>query len=260
MPATSSIGPYCIIGPHASIGAGCRLVGHVHLAGDVVIGERTVIYPFASLGTPPQSVKYRGGRTQLRIGADCDIREGVTVNTGTEDGGGVTRIGNRCFMMVNSHVGHDCQVGDDVTFANNAVLGGHVSVGDNVVIGGQAAIHQFVRIGECAMIAGVSGVAADVIPFGFAIGQRAVLSGLNVVGIRRRGLSNNDLQRIRDAYRKLFVDGGVFSERLTAVEREFHANTLVGGIVAFIREGKSRPLMYPSKPSEPADTAEDLVS
>jgi UDP-N-acetylglucosamine acyltransferase len=242
----AGIGPYCIVGPHVSIGSGCRLVGHVHLTGDVAIGARTVIYPFASLGTPPQSVKYRGGRTQLVVGADCDIREGVTINTGTEDGGGVTRIGDRCFMMVNSHVGHDCQVGNGVTFANNAVLGGHVVVGDNVVIGGQAAVHQFVRIGEGAMIAGVSGVAADIIPFGFAIGQRAVLGGLNVVGIRRRGLAGSDLRRIRTAYRRLFLDDGAFRDRLAAVEREFCDDVLVSAIVAFIREGQARPLMHPA--------------
>ena len=137
-----------------------------------------MLYPFASLGSPPQSVKYRGGPTRLVIGADCDIREGVTMNTGTEDGGGVTEVGDRCFLMVGSHVGHDCEVGNDVTFANNVVLGGHVQIGDFVVFGGQAAVRQFVRIGEGAMVVGLSGVRADVIPFGLVQGPLAKLIGL----------------------------------------------------------------------------------
>src|SRR5215472_140871 len=163
----ASIGPYCVVGPDVIVGEGCRLVANVHVAGYATIGARTVVYPFASLGTPPQSVRYRGGPTRLVVGSDCDIREGVTMNTGTEDGGGLTVVGDRCFCMVGSHVGHDCHVGNDVTFANNAVLGGHVSVGERAFLGGQAAVHQFVRVGEGAMIGGVSGITRDVIPFGF---------------------------------------------------------------------------------------------
>src|SRR5215471_1148512 len=147
----AEIGPYCVIGPNVSIGEGCRLAAHVYVAGHTAIGARTVVAPFASLGTPPQSVKYRGGPTRLVIGADCDIRESVTINTGTEDGGGVTTIGDRCFFLVGSHVGHDCRLGNDITLANNTVLGGHVTVGDFSFLGGLAAIHQFVRIGESVM-------------------------------------------------------------------------------------------------------------
>src|SRR6476646_2816187 len=150
----ASIGPYCVIGPNVVIGDGCKLIAHVHVTGHTTIGPRVAICPFASLGTPPQSVKYRGGPTRLVIGADCDIREAVTMNTGTEDDRGVTAIGERCLLMVGSHVGHDCQVGSDVTFANNVVLGGHVTVGNFVVFGGQSAVRQFVRIGESAMIVG----------------------------------------------------------------------------------------------------------
>ena len=137
-----SIGPYCVIGQHVAIGDGCRLVAHVHVGGHTTIGPRTALYPFASLGTPPQSVKYRGGPTRLVVGADCEIREGVTINTGTEDDRGITEVGDRCWLMVGSHVGHDCKVGSDVTFANNVVLGGHVTIGDFVVLGGQAAVRQ----------------------------------------------------------------------------------------------------------------------
>ena len=169
------IGPYCIVGPQVEIKSGARLIAHVHVTGVTTIGEGTVVYPFASLGTPPQSVHYRGGATRLVIGARCELRESVTMNTGTEDGGGVTRVGERCFFMVGSHVGHDCQVGNDVTLANNAVLGGHVRVGDYTFLGGHVAIHQFVRIGEGVMMAGMSATRDDIIPFGFALrsGRRA---------------------------------------------------------------------------------------
>src|SRR5215468_11956470 len=178
----ATIGPYCVIGKDVVIGDGCRLIAQVHVTGHTSIGRNTVIHPFASLGTPPQSVKYRGGATRLIVGSDCDIRESVTMNTGTEDDRGVTEVGDRCLLMVGSHVGHDCKVGNDVTFANNVVLGGHVTIGDFVVFGGQAAVRQFVRIGESAMVVGLSGVRADVIPFGLAHGPLADLVGLNIVG------------------------------------------------------------------------------
>ncbi len=237
----ATIGPYCVIGPNVVVGEGCRLVAHVHLAGHTTVGPRTVIYPFASLGTPPQSVKYRGGPTRLTVGADCDIREGVTMNIGTEEDRGVTEVGDRCFMMVGSHVAHDCRVGSNVTFANNVVLGGHVSVGDNVVFGGQAAVRQFVRIGDGAMIVGLSGVRADVIPWGMVQGPLANLVGLNVVGMRRRGFAKPDIHRVRQAYRDLFFGAGTFRERLEAVAASAAGDALIGPIVAFIRAG-TRPL------------------
>ena len=168
---------------------GVRLLAHVNVTGVTTIGEGTEVYPFSSLGTPPQSVHYRGGPTQLVIGASCQLRESVTANTGTEDGGGVTRVGDRCFLMVGSHIGHDCQVGNDVNLANNVVLGGHVTVGDRTFLGGHVAIHQYVRIGEGVMMAGMSAARDDIIPFGFALGQTGALVGLNVVGLRRRGVT-----------------------------------------------------------------------
>jgi UDP-N-acetylglucosamine acyltransferase len=239
-----TIGPYCVIGPNVVIGEGCSLLAQVHVTGHTSIGARTAIYPFASLGTPPQSVKYRGGPTRLVVGAECQIRESVTMNTGTEEGGGVTRVGDRCLFMVGSHVGHDCTVGNDVTFANNAVLGGHVVVGDNVFFGGQAAVHQFVRIGEGAMVAGLSGASEDVIPFGFVLGTPiGSLVGLNIVGLRRRGVSRADMHRLRGAYRTLFYGQGRFAERAETLSREFEGDPIVGKIVAFIRDGGSRPLM-----------------
>jgi UDP-N-acetylglucosamine acyltransferase len=252
----ASIGPYCIIGPNVVIDDGCRLLAHVHLAGHTTIGARTVIYPFASLGAPPQSVKYKGGPTRLIVGTDCDIRESVTMSIGTEDGGGLTVVGNRCFFMAGSHVGHDCRVGSDVTFANNAVLGGHVSVGDHAFLGGQAAVHQFVRIGEGAMIGGLSGIARDVVPFGFAFGPRAELVGLNMVGLKRRGHGRADIHRLRQCYRALFLGAGEFRDRLAAVAAEHAADPLAGKIIDFLRAGGSRPPMMPRR-ARGGDRAEE---
>jgi UDP-N-acetylglucosamine acyltransferase len=236
-----SIGPYSVIGSQVVIGDGCRLASHVHIAGHTTVGPRTTIYPFASLGTPPQSVKYRGGATRLVLGTDCDIRESVTMNIGTEDDRGVTEVGDRCLLMVGSHVGHDCKVGSDVTFANNVVLGGHVTVGDFVFFGGQAAVRQFVRIGEGAMVTGMSGVRADVIPFGLVEGTRANLVGLNVVGMRRRGWTKADIHRLRKAYEMLFFGPGTFRERVEQVATRSGDDPLVSEVIDFIRSG-ARPL------------------
>jgi UDP-N-acetylglucosamine acyltransferase len=240
------IGPFCLIGPRVELCAGVRLLSHVNVAGTTVIGERTTIYPFASLGTPPQSTGYRGGATRLEVGSDCMIREGVTMSTGTEKGGEITRVGDRCFLMANSHVAHDCQVGSDVTFANGAVLGGHVSLGNHVFVGGNCAVHQFVRVGEGAMLGGMSGITRDVIPFGFAFGPKADLVGLNMVGLKRRGHTRADMHRLRRAYRALFFGTAAFVERSQAVADELADDPLVGKIVAFIRDTGSRPLMMPA--------------
>ena len=237
----AQIGPYCTIGPHVTIGDGCRLIAHVNVTGHTAIGPRTVIHPFASLGSPPQSFSYRGGRTRLTVGADCDIRENVTMNTGTEEDSAHTRVGDKCFLMVGTHVGHDCQVGNNIVFANNTMLGGHVTVGDKVVFGGNVAVRQFVRIGEGAMIVGMSGVRADVIPFGMAQGPLAFLVGLNVVGMRRRGLSKSDIHGVRAAYRDLFFGEGEFRARIETVAAAYASNALVVRMFEFIRAGK-RPL------------------
>ena len=247
------IGPFCIVGPDVELRAGVRLLSHVNLSGVTSIGERSTIYPFASLGTPPQSTGYRGGATRLNIGSDCRIREGVTINTGTEDGGEVTAIGDRCFLMANSHVGHDCHVGNDVTFANGALLGGHVVVADRVFIGGNTAVHQFVRIGEGAMLGGVSGITRDVIPFGFAFGPKADLVGLNVVGLKRRGFSRDDMHRLRRGYRMLFGEPGTFAARVKRVRAEFAGDAVIGKILSFIDDSGSRPLMMPAVTDNAAD-------
>lgn len=249
-----SIGPYCTVGAHVTLADGCRLLAHVNVSGHTSIGARTIIYPFASLGAPPQSVKYRGRPTRLLIGADCDIREHVTMSIGTEDDGGVTEVGDRCFFMVGSHVAHDCKIGSNVTFANNVMLAGHVSVGDNVLFGGGAAVRQFVRIGEGAMLIGLSGARADVIPWGMAQGPLAHLVGLNVIGMRRHGFAKADIQRYRGAYRELFFGAGEFRARLESVAAEHRGHALVTAMIDFIRAGK-RPLTMAGKRGEIAEDA-----
>ena len=240
-----SIGPYCVVGPNVVIGDGCRLVSHVHLAGHTMIGPRTTIYPFASLGTPPQSVAYRGGPTRLVIGADCDIRESVTMNIGTEGGGGLTEVGARGFFMAYSHVGHDCRLGNDVVFANCATLGGHCMVGDHAFIGGLSAAHQFTRIGAHAMVSGLTGLRGDVIPFGLAAGAFARLSGVNVIGMRRRNFPTETIRAVRAAYRLLFFGEGVLARRVETLEAKLGTNPAVAQIIAFVRAARDRPLCYP---------------
>jgi UDP-N-acetylglucosamine acyltransferase len=239
------IGPYCIVGPNVAIGTGCRLLANVHVTGHTSLGAGTVVYPFTSLGTPPQSVRYRGGPTRLVVGAHCDIRESVTMNIGTEDGGGVTEVGERGFYMANSHVGHDCRVGREVVFANGATLGGHCSIGDYVFLGGLAAVHQFSRIGSHAMIAGLTGIRADVIPFGLAIGAVGQLAGLNTVGMKRRKFSHQTIHAVRSAYRTLFFGEGTFSSRIDIVEAELGADAAVAAIISFMRQDTKRPLCHP---------------
>jgi UDP-N-acetylglucosamine acyltransferase len=251
------VGPYCLIGPDVELQAGVRLIGHVNITGVTSIGEGTIVYPFCSLGTPPQSVHYHGEATRLVVGARCDLRESVTMNTGTAGGGGITRVGDRCFLMVGTHIGHDCQVGDDVIFANNVVLGGHVVVGNHTFLGGHVGIHQFVRIGEGAMMAGMSGVRDDIIPFGFVLGVPGALVGLNIVGLRRRGVTRAQMHQLRRAYRALFFVEGRSADRIEAVEREFGSDPMVGKVVAFIRAGGKRPLMRPRDKGPSADDGDD---
>ncbi|MEP9377993.1 acyl-ACP--UDP-N-acetylglucosamine O-acyltransferase [Aquabacter sp. CN5-332] len=241
------VGPFCVVGPDVKLGPGVKLHSHVNISGATTIGARTEVFPFASLGTPPQSVHYKGERTELVIGADCVIREHATANIGTASGRGVTRIGDGCMMMVGSHVGHDCIVGNHVIFANNATLGGHVEVGDHVFLGGLCAVHQFTRIGAQAMISGITGVREDVIPFGYALGQAARLVGLNTIGMKRRGFTRTDLHAARAAYRDLFFGEGVFEERLAKLRAQMETSEFARAIVTFVDAGEKRPLCRPSR-------------
>ena len=242
----TTIGPYCVIGRDVVIGANCRLVAHVSVMGQTKIGAGCTIFPFASLGSAPQSLAYRGEPTRLEIGQGCTIRESVTMNIGTVGGGGITRVGDRGYFMNCSHVGHDCQVGNDVIFATSATLGGHCEIGDFVFIGGLSAVHQFTRIGPQAMIGGVCGVRGDVIPYGLVNGQYARLEGLNVIGMKRRKFTRERVVAVRAFYQKLFDAPGVFSERLDAVRPLASTDSAVAEILAFIDSGKHRPLCLPS--------------
>ena len=239
------VGPYCTVGPDVVLEDECRLISHVVVAGRTTIGPRTTIYPFASIGMPPQDLKYKGEPSRLAVGADNVIREHVTMNTGTEGGGMLTRIGDNGLFMVGAHVAHDCVVGNHVIFANNATLGGHVVVDDYAIIGGLAAVHQFCRVGAHAIIGGVSAVVQDVIPYGSASGDRARLIGLNIVGLRRRNFSRTDIQALRTAYRLLFAEEGTLAERIDDVAQMYSDNDAVMDIVAFMRSDSTRAICQP---------------
>ncbi|MBV8889929.1 MAG: acyl-ACP--UDP-N-acetylglucosamine O-acyltransferase [Alphaproteobacteria bacterium] len=239
------IGPYCVIGEHVRLGAGVALRAHVVIEGRTTIGEQTRVFPFASIGFEPQDLKYRGEESTLVIGRNNTIREYVTMNPGTAGGGMVTRVGDHCLFMVGAHVAHDCRIGSHVVMANNATLAGHVTVEDHAVLGGLSAVHQFVRIGRHAMIGGMSGVERDVIPYGQVMGDRARLTGLNIVGMQRRGYSREDIQGLRNAYQTLFAADGTFTERVNETAERFGGVAPVDDIVAFIRADSSRAICQP---------------
>jgi len=244
-----TIGPYCVVGPQVALAEGVELVSHVALAGRTSVGAGSRIWPFASIGHQPQDMKYRGEESWLEIGAGCMIREHVTMNPGTTGGGMHTRVGSNGLFMMGCHVGHDCQIGDNVIMANNATLAGHVEVGAFVVLGGLSAVHQFVRIGAHAMVGGMSGVEKDVIPFGSVIGNRAELGGLNLVGLKRRGFDRDTFRALRGAYQMIFQgegcgDGALAGRAERAAAAYPHVEP-VQQVVAFIRAGTSRNFCTP---------------
>lgn len=239
------IGPFCCVGPSVKLGDGVVLKSHVVVEGRTSIGEGSVIYPFASIGQIPQDLKYAGEDSELVVGEHNTIREYATMNPGTKGGGMVTRIGDHNLFMIGAHVAHDCQIGNNVIMANNATLAGHVIVGDYAIIGGLAAVHQFVRIGPHAMIGGMSGVEHDIIPYGSVMGGRAWLSGLNLVGLKRRGFSKDDIGNLRTAYRLLFAEEGVLRERIADVADRFGDNNAVMDVVDFMRTDSPRGLTQP---------------
>ena len=239
------IGPWSLVGSGVTLEAGVRLGAHVVVERDTRVGARTVIGPFAVVGGAPQHTGYKGEPTRLEIGPDNQIREHVTLNRGTPQGGGVTRIGAGCLFMTGAHVGHDCVVGDHVTFANNATLGGHAEIGDRVFLGGLSAVHQFGRVGAGAMVGGLAAVTRDVIPYGSAWGNHARLHGLNLVGLKRKGYGKDQLRRLLGAYRDLFEGEGVFEDRLARAEATGADLPEIRQIVEFIRAGGRRPLCLP---------------
>ncbi len=241
------IGPFCIVGPGAWLGAGVRLASHVVIEGLTDIGEGCVVHPYACLGGPPQHSGHRGEPTRLTIGERNIIREQVTMHCGTAMGRGVTTVGSDGFFMVGVHIGHDCVVGDKVIMANNATLGGHVVVGDHVIMGGLSAVHQNTRIGRHAFVGGMAGVNHDVIPFGNVWGNHAHLEGLNLVGLKRRGFPRETINTLRAAYRMLFAEEGTFQERLDDTAAAYVGSPEVMEIVDFVRADADRPLTTPRR-------------
>jgi len=238
------IGPFCHIGAGVRLGAAVRLHSHVAITGDTMIGDETEIWPFASVGSQPQDLKFAGESTKLKIGARNMIRESVSINPGTAGGGGLTQIGDDCLLMLGTHVGHDCRVGNGVVIANHASLAGHVHVGDGAIIGGLAGIHQFVRIGEGAIIGALSMVVSDVIPFGSISGERPRLAGLNLIGLKRRGLSRAEISVLRAAYKALFVGEGTLRTRAEAM-LESAENAQVREILDFVLSDSERSFCTP---------------
>ncbi|MTI09110.1 acyl-ACP--UDP-N-acetylglucosamine O-acyltransferase [Curvivirga aplysinae] len=242
-----TVGPFCVIGPEVKLSKGVKLHSHVVVDGITSIDEATEIFPFASIGTVPQDLKFGGERVELIIGKNNKIREHATMNPGTEGGGSITRVGDNGLFMIGTHVAHDCIIGNNVILANNATLAGHVELGDFAIVGGLSAVHQFVRIGEHAMIGGMSGVESDVIPYGSVTGERANLSGLNLIGLKRRGFAKSDIHAIRATYKFLFGEGeGVLKERISLIDDELKTVSAVKDILDFLTEETSRGFTTPA--------------
>src|SRR6056300_685660 len=238
------IGPYSVIGSNVEIGEGTVVQSHVNITGNTIIGNNNKIYPFASIGNDPQDLKFKGEQTFLEIGDNNIIREYVTINPGTEGGGGITKVGNNCLFMVSSHIAHDCLVEDNVILANNVPLGGHAHIESNVIIGGNSAVQQFTRVGRSAMIGGMCGVVRDVIPYGIAHGNRSVLQGLNLIGLRRMNIPNKQILNLSDAYKEIFKDENL-TQNLIKLDQDFKKNELVLEVVNFLEKDKKRPICTP---------------
>ena len=239
------IGPYSVVGEDVVLGEDVELISHVVVAGRTDIGAGTRIFPFASIGHQPQDLKYNGEPSRLTIGQRCVIRENVTINPGTAGGGMETRIGDDCLLMASTHVAHDCRLGNHVILANYVGIAGHAVVGDYVTFGGTCVVHQFVRVGSHAFIGAQTMVDADVIPYGMAVGNRAKLAGLNLVGLKRRGFDREGIHQLRAAYRMIFSSEGTLRERVEDAANLFAEAPLVQDVVAFIVRGADRPICLP---------------
>ena len=238
------IGPFCYVGPSVELSDNVELISNVHIEGNTTIGAGTKIFPFASIGTQPQDLKFKGEKNSLIIGQNNLIREYVTINPGTEGGGSKTIIGNNCLFMISSHIAHDCKIGNNVIIANNVPLGGHVTIEDSVVIGGNSAVQQFTRIGRLAMIGGMTGVLKDVIPFGLSLGNRNYLQGLNLIGLRRQKYDNKKIMGLDKAFKDIFASKNLH-ENLIRINGEYKGNELVNEVIKFIEKDKKRPICSP---------------
>ncbi|MFV2052845.1 acyl-ACP--UDP-N-acetylglucosamine O-acyltransferase [Aliiroseovarius sp. YM-037] len=239
------VGPFCTVGGQVSLGTGVTLKSHVVATGQTRIGDESVVFSFACVGEIPQDLKFKGEATRLEIGKRARIREGVTLNCGTDGGGGVTRVGDDCLLMAGAHVAHDAQVGDRVIMVNNSALAGHCIIEDDVIIGGLSGIHQWVRIGKGAIIGAVTMVTNDVIPYGLVQGPRGVLDGLNLVGLKRKGVARADITALRAAYQMLAQGDGAFQDRARRLGDETDSD-YVREIVDFVMGASDRSFLTPS--------------
>ncbi len=238
------VGPYSVIGANVEIDENTEVQSHVSIIGNTKIGKNNKIYPFSSIGNDPQDLKFQGEETKIEIGNYNKIREYVTINPGTNGGGGMTKVGNNCLFMVSAHIAHDCFVGDNVILANNVPLGGHAHIESNVIIGGNSAVQQFTRVGRSAMIGGMCGVVRDIIPYGIAHGNRSILQGLNLIGLRRKNIPNQDIKILSEAYKEIFKNENL-TENLNSLSKELRKHELVSEVVRFIEKDKKRPICTP---------------
>ena len=242
--STVKVGAYSIIGPNVEINDDTTVQSHVSIIGNTKIGKNNTIYSFASIGNDPQDLKFSGEQTKLEIGNNNKIREYVTINPGTKGGGGLTKVGSNCLFMVSSHIAHDCLVEDNVILANNVPLGGHAHIEENVIIGGNSAVQQFTRIGKSAMIGGMCGVVRDIIPYAMVHGNRSVLQGLNLIGLRRKNIPNKEIMVLTDAYKEIFKNENL-TENLKNLNSDLKKNNLVKDVVNFLEKDKKRPICTP---------------
>ncbi len=238
------IGPYCVIGSDVELGSKTKLHSHINIKGNTKIGKNNEIFPFVSIGTPPQDLKYKGEKNSIIIGDNNKLREYVNINPGTTQGGTITKIGNNNLLMVYCHIAHDCQIGNNIVLANNVQVGGHVKIDDNAIVGGSCAIHQFSRIGSLAMVGGMTGVLSDIIPFGLSLGNRNNLIGLNLIGLRRAKVSNDDIKILQKFYDIIFSNHN-FRSNIENLNANMKENKYVKIIIDFINSDKKRPISLP---------------
>ena len=239
-----SIGPYSVIGPDVEIGKNTEIQSHVNISGKTKIGTNNKIYPFASIGTDPQDMKYNGEATKLIIGNNNKIREYATINKGTAQGGGLTKVGDNNLIMIGAHIAHDCLISNNVVIANNAAIAGHAIIEDGVILGGNCGVHQFTRIGKMSMVGGMTGVSRDIIPYALSTGNRNFLNGINIVGLRRKHVPNKDIMLLTEAYKLIFQTNNL-SNNLKILEDKYKKNDLVNDVINFITKDKKRPICTP---------------
>tara|TARA_B100001175_G_scaffold317828_1_gene336765 strand:+ start:4248 stop:5030 length:783 start_codon:yes stop_codon:yes gene_type:complete len=239
-----SIGAYSIIGSNVEINENTVVDSHVSIVGNTKIGKNNKFYSFCSIGNDPQDLKYTGEQTKLEIGDNNKVREYVTINPGTKGGGGLTKVGNNCLFMISSHIAHDCFVGDNVILANNVPLGGHANIENDVIIGGNSAVQQFTRVGKSAMIGGMCGVVRDVIPYAMVHGNRSILQGLNLIGLRRKNIPNKEILVLTEAYKEIFKDENL-TVNLKNLDQGYKKNELVNDVINFLEKDKKRPICTP---------------